>query len=170
MSQNNLLTESKWILFKNQMRKDFFNRLDQSSMRHYQPTLIKKVNNSPKDKMKALTFNQFEKKKKISDKIRLFNSSQIKKKQRMNSSIDQSEEKIREGIEEQLAQSSKKAELPKIEKREIYDPFAPKYETKYIDNVEKQFIKPYINNKGMYYIDYIENKKSKIPFNFCIRK
>jgi hypothetical protein len=62
----------------------------------------------------------------------------------------------------------KKAALPKLEKKPPIDRFPIKYKDNYIDNVEKHFINPYLNKGNVIYNDFLENKKSKIPFNFII--
>ena len=62
----------------------------------------------------------------------------------------------------------RKASLPKLDKKPPIDRFPIKYKENYIDNVEKNFINPYLNKGNVIYNDFLENKKSKIPFNFII--
>ena len=62
----------------------------------------------------------------------------------------------------------KKIQLPKLKKKPPIDKFPIKYHSNYIDQVEKSFIKPYLNKDNIIYEDYIENKQSKIPFNFLM--
>ena len=59
---------------------------------------------------------------------------------------------------------------PKLFKaKKIYkDKYPIHYDYNYIDEVEKKFIKPYLSKDNIIYKEYIENKKSKTPFNFII--
>ena len=63
---------------------------------------------------------------------------------------------------------NRKTLLPKLKKKPPIDKFPIKYHSNYIDQVEKCFIKPYLNKDNIIYEDYIENKQSKIPFNFIM--
>ena len=58
--------------------------------------------------------------------------------------------------------------LPKLKKKPPIDKFPIKYHSNYIDQVEKFFIKSYLNKDNIIYEEYIENKQSKIPFNFIM--
>jgi hypothetical protein len=61
----------------------------------------------------------------------------------------------------------RKAQLPKITKR-IIDPHPIPYKNGYIDDIENKYIKPFTTNNNTIITDYIQNKKSLIPFNFII--
>ena len=61
-----------------------------------------------------------------------------------------------------------KMKLPKLVKKKPVDKFPIKYKSNYIDQVENNFIKPYFNKDIIVYDDFIENKQSRIPFNFII--
>ena len=61
-----------------------------------------------------------------------------------------------------------KMKLPRLAKKKPIDRFPIKYKPSYIDQVENNFIKPYFNKDIIVYDDFIENKQSRIPFNFII--
>lgn len=65
---------------------------------------------------------------------------------------------------------NRKIQLPKLKKNPPKDKFPIKYKSNYIDQVEKNFIKPYLNKDNIIYDDFLENKRSRIPFNFIINK
>ena len=63
--------------------------------------------------------------------------------------------------------NNRKSPLPVIKK--VFKDNSPLYyDLNYIDEVEKKYIKPFLSNNNIKYRDYIENKKSKAPFNFII--
>ena len=61
-----------------------------------------------------------------------------------------------------------KMKLPRLAKKKPIDRFPINYKPSYIDQVENNFIKPYLSKDNIVYDDFIENKQSRIPFNFII--
>ena len=66
-----------------------------------------------------------------------------------------------------LDENKRKSPLPLIEKK-CKDDKTLYYDLNYIDDVENKYIKPYLSRNNIKYKEYIENKKSKAPFNFII--
>ena len=108
----------------------------------------------------------------FSNKIRKNNYSWIKKHPRKKNyknynETDTIKMPIIKNTEEITDYNDKRNSMFKAKK--IYkDKYPIYYDYHYIDEVENKFIKPYLSKENIVYKDFIENKKSKTPFNFII--
>ena len=174
------LSESSYIQIQKALRKDYFNRLYNISLKQHPNYIyndeIKIKNQNIKDYYHHRQ-NNFDSKKIIySNRIRNDNYKKIKNspKKILNNSarlilshkikinkFDKDENK------ELFDENKRKSPLPIIRK-EYKDSTPLYYDFNYIDDIENKYIKPYLSNNNIKYKEYIENKKSKAPFNFII--
>ena len=175
-NKSNYLTESSYAEIQSALRKDYFNRLQNIS-------LNKRSNYVYEDEMRDMNKNLedgYERPTKyaakqimFSNKIRKDNYNKIKKNPRKNgsmphfsnqSTIDKDDYNEYKTL---LEENNRKSPLPVIKKM-FKDKSPLYYDLNYIDDVENKYIKPYLSNNNIVYREYIENKKSKAPFNFII--
>ena len=173
------LSESLCTQIQKALRNDYFNRLYKISEKQRPNYIydyeIKLVNKNIKDIYQRP--RNFESKKLLfSNRIRKDNYNKIKnnkKKILNNSALTILSNKIninkldKEKYEELLDENKRKSPLPLIEKK-CKDDKTLYYDLNYIDDVENKYIKPYLSRNNIKYKEYIENKKSKAPFNFII--
>ncbi len=179
---NDYLNDESCNRIQNIIRNNFFSKINKAALiqNQQQPILIKKRENIQLPQIKKNNIPEdFKAKQKIfNNKIRKNNFERIERYKRMKNKMNSMSSNdiinvvhnyndYREELEK-FSNGIRKAELPKLYRKPIRDPFEIKYEPNYIDNVEKLFIKPYLVNDNELYTDYIENKKSKIPLNFII--
>lgn len=183
LMEKDYLNDNSCRRIQSLMRNNYFSRLDRASLKHFQPKLVPENNQSESlpsiHKRHPIMTKQY-KQILFSNKIRQENFEKEKKKpkkkkQKMETEINDNlficnnEMDYRKELEDNLAKGVRKAKLPKIERKQLVDYNALKYDTRYIDSIENRFICPYLNkNKYSVYTDFIENKKSKIPLNFII--
>ena len=174
--KSNYLTESSYAEIQSALRKDYFNRLQNIS-------LNKRSNYVYEDEMRDMNKNLedgYERPTKyaakqimFSNKIRKDNYNKIKKNKRKNGSMPHFSNQStidKENYNEYktlLEENSRKSPLPVIKKM-FKDKSPLYYDLNYIDDVENKYIKPFLSNNNIVYREYIENKKSKAPFNFII--
>ena len=174
--KSNYLTESSYAEIQSALRKDYFNRLQNIS-------LNKRSNYVYEDEMRDMNKNLedgYERPTKyaakqimFSNKIRKDNYNKIKKNPRKNGSMPHFSNQStidKENYNEYktlLEENSRKSPLPVIKKM-FKDKSPLYYDLNYIDDVENKYIKPFLSNNNIVYREYIENKKSKAPFNFII--
>ena len=178
-SKPNYLTESSYEQIQKVLRKNYFNRLENIS-KNKQPNYIyddeiKEVNKNI-DEFNERPTKYAAKQIILSNRIRKDNYNKIKnnkKKILNNSALTILSNKIninkldKEKYEELLDENKRKSPLPLIEKK-CKDDKTLYYDLNYIDDVENKYIKPYLSRNNIKYKEYIENKKSKAPFNFII--
>ena len=170
--KKNYLTESSCDEIQRILRKDYFNRLQKASLNN----LINYINeddiprqNINIEAMSKKPLKYAAKQILFSDKIRKNNYSWIKNHPKKKNYNDTNPIKtpILKNSEDISIENDKKNTMFKAKK--IYkDKFPIHYDYHYIDEVEKKFIKPYLSKQNIVYKEYIENKKSKTPFNFII--
>ena len=154
------------------INNNFFSNRSKESLIHYQPIrfVTEKYLELPPIKNKNEQ-DEYTKKKNLKSKKE---KEQIKKHLNSMSSDDIGlNTKYRELRKILLEKKNSKKgtykmKLPKLVKKKPIDKFPIKYKSNYIDQVENNFIKPYFNKDIIVYDDFIENKQSRIPFNFII--
>jgi len=171
--RKNYLTVNSCDEIQKVLRKDYFDRLRSASLNK----LINYVNEDDERNNKNLNIEEMNEKplkyaaKQIlfSDKIRKNNFNLIKKssRKRINTRKDEIKIPSEDLINLDRENNTKKNSLFKPKKIYI-DKFPIYYNYNYIDEVENKFIKPFLNKDNIIYKDYLENKKSKMPFNFII--
>ena len=171
--RKNYLTINSCDEIQKVLRKDYFERLRSASLNK----LINYVNEDDERNNKNLNIEEMNEKplkyaaKQIlfSDKIRKNNFNLIKKssRKRINTKKDEIKIPSEDLIYLDKENNTKKNSLFKPKKIYI-DKFPIYYNYNYIDEVENKFIKPFLNKDNIIYKDYLENKKSKMPFNFII--
>ena len=171
--RKNYLTVNSCDEIQKVLRKDYFERLRSASLNK----LINYVNEDDERNNKNLNIEEMNEKplkyaaKQIlfSDKIRKNNFNLIKKssRKRINTKKDEIKIPSEDLIYLDKENNTKKNSLFKPKKIYI-DKFPIYYNYNYIDEVENKFIKPFLNKDNIIYKDYLENKKSKMPFNFII--
>ena len=171
--RKNYLTVNSCDEIQKVLRKDYFDRLRSASLNK----LINYVNEDDERNNKNLNIEEMNEKplkyaaKQIlfSDKIRKNNFNLIKKssRKRINTRKDEIKIPSEDLINLDRENNTKKNSLLKPKKIYI-DKFPIYYNYNYIDEVENKFIKPFLNKDNIIYKDYLENKKSKMPFNFII--
>ena len=171
--RKNYLTINSCDEIQKVLRKDYFERLRSASLNK----LINYVNEDDERNNKNLNIEEMNEKplkyaaKQIlfSDKIRKNNFNLIKKssRKRINNKKDEIKIPSEDLIYLDKENNTKKNSLFKPKKIYI-DKFPIYYNYNYIDEVENKFIKPFLNKDNIIYKDYLENKKSKMPFNFII--
>ena len=171
--RKNYLTVNSCDEIQKVLRKDYFERLRSASLNK----LINYVNEDDERNNKNLNIEEMNEKplkyaaKQIlfSDKIRKNNFNLIKKssRKRINTKKDDIKIPSEDLINLDKENNTKKNSLFKPKKIYI-DKFPIYYNYNYIDEVENKFIKPFLNKDNIIYKDYLENKKSKMPFNFII--
>ena len=175
--RQNYLTESSYEQIQNILRKNYFNRLQNISYNkrpnYIYDDEIRGVNKNLEE-MNERPTKYAAKQIMFSNRIRKENYNKIKnnpKKIVYNSSmphitsqIDKNDDDFKNLLEENRY---RKSPLPII-KKVLKDSSPLYYDLNYIDEVEKKYIKPFLSNNNVKYRDYIENKKSKAPFNFII--
>ena len=172
----NYLTESSCDEIQKVLRKDYFNRLQKASLNN----LINYINEDDLPRQNNMNLEELNKKplkfaaKQIlySDKIRKNNYRWIQKHPRKKNYNETDAIKISalKNEDYKTLMDEDNGRKPKLFKaKKIYkDKYPIHYDYNYIDEVENKFIKPYLNKENIIYKDYIENKKSKTPFNFII--
>ena len=175
--KKNYLTESSCEQIQKVLRKDYFSRLQKASLNnlinYVNEDDIQRQNNANIEEMNKKPLKYAAKQILFSDKIRKNNFNWIKRHPRKKSYNENEVVKIGtfKNFEEfkniMEENNSKKNTLFKAKK--VYkDEFPISYDYNYIDEVEKKYIKPYLSKDNIVYKEYIENKKSKAPFNFII--
>ena len=175
--KKNYLTESSCEEIQKVLRKDYFNRLQKASLNNH-------VNYINEDEIPPQNNENLEENKKylknaakqilFSDKIRKKNYSWIKNHRRKKNynetdiiKMDLLKNEDYKTLVNENNNNDRKNNMFKAKK--IYkDKFPIFYDYHYIDEVENKYIKPYLSKENVIYKDYIENKKSKTPFNFII--
>ena len=177
LKKKNYLTESSCDEIQKVLRKDYFNRLQRASLNN----LINYINEDELPRQSNLNLEEMNEKplkyaaKQIlfSDKIRKNNYKSIKRHPRKKNYNETDAVKMhalkfpedfKNGIEENNEKKNTMFKAKKIYK----DKYPIYYDFRYIDDIENKFIKPYLSKDNLIYKDYIENKKSKMPFNFVI--
>ena len=171
--RENYLTVNSCDQIQKVLRKDYFERLRSASLNK----LINYVNEEDERNSNNLNIEEMNEKplkyaaKQIlfSDKIRKNNFNLIKKSSRKKINTKKDDIKIpsEEVLNLERENNTKKSSL--FRPKKIYiDKFPLYYNYNYIDEVENKFIKPFLNKDNIIYKDYLENKKSKMPFNFII--
>ena len=177
LKKKNYLTESSCDEIQKVLRKDYFNRLQRASLNN----LINYINEDDLPRQSNLNLEEMNEKplkyaaKQIlfSDKIRKNNYKSIKRHPRKKNYNETDavkmhalkfSEDFKNGIEENNEKKNTMFKAKKIYK----DKYPIYYDFRYIDDIENKFIKPYLSKDNVIYKDYIENKKSKMPFNFVI--
>ena len=178
-SKPNYLTESSYEQIQKVLRKNYFNRLENIS-KNKQPNYIyddeiKEVNKNI-DEFNERPTKYAAKQIILSNRIRKDNYNRFKKRPKniiYNSSLPNLSNQIminsnKEDYKTLMDENNnRKSPLPVIKK--VFKDNSPLYyDLNYIDEVEKKYIKPFLSNNNIKYRDYIENKKSKAPFNFII--
>ena len=174
--KKNYLTESSCEEIQKVLRKDYFNRLQKASLNNLVNYIneddIPRQNNMNLEEMNKKPLKYAAKQILFSDKIRKNNYKRIKNHPRKKNYNETDAVKIEPLKNEDFKNikddnNNKKSTLFKAKK--IYkDKYPIYYDFHYIDEVENKFIKPYLSKGNIIYKDYIENKKSKTPFNFII--
>ena len=175
--KKNYLTESSCDEIQRVLRKDYFNRLQNASLNK----LINYVNEDEVQKHKNINLEEMNEKplkyaaKQIlfSEKIRKNNFNWIKKHPKKKTYNETDAVKIQSLKNSEdfryYERDNEEKKNTMFKAKKIYkDRFPIHYDYNYIDEVENKFIKPYLNKENIIYKDYIENKKSKTPFNFII--
>ena len=152
------------------VENNFFSNNNKESLIYYNPIKFKFSNNIELPLINNLKpKNEFN--NKINQSIKKENL-EIKKKIKHNSksynNIKIQSEENNNLFNKVNVLKNRKILLPKLKKKTPIDKFPIKYHSNYIDQVEKFFIKPYLNKDNIIYEEYIENKQSKIPFNFIM--
>lgn len=154
------------------LRKNYFEKAEKSSLKNYLPKIINNDINHHVSLNKKPNISLRNKSLIMSDKVRKKNMKAIELYKSNNKSsvlskfaIDDKKDDFHY-IEEY--KDSRKAKLPNIVNKKVYDPFPIIYETRYIDKVEDKFIKPYFNSDNEYYTEVKKIKKSNVPFYFNI--
>ena len=168
--KKNYLTESSCEEIQKELRKDYFNRLQKVSLNN----LINYVNEDEVPKHRNINIDDFQKPLNyaarqilFSDKIRKINYNWIKKHPNRKSSNEMETVQIPDYNSLIKENNVKKNTMFKANR--IYkDKYPVFYDLNYIDEVENKYIKPYLSKDTIVYKDYIQNKKSKMPFNFII--
>ena len=173
----NYLTESSYAQIQSALRKNYFNRLQSISVNKRSNYIYDDEKNMNKsiDEYYERPTKFVAKQIMFSNKIRKDNFNKIKKnpkKLNYNASESYLTNEIKTLDKDDYKtifdeNENRKSPLPKI-KKEFRDEGPLYYDLNYIDEVEKKYIKPYLSNNSIIYRDYIENKKSKAPFNFII--
>ena len=151
------------------INNNFFSNRSKQSLIHYQPIRFEteKYIQLPPIKNKNEQ-NEYMKKK----KLKTNKEQKIKHLNAMSTDDIGLNTKYRELRKILLEKKNKKVtlkmKLPKLAKKKPVDRFPIKYKASYIDQVENNFIKPYLSKDNIVYDDFIENKQSRIPFNFII--
>lgn len=160
------LSDTHCNLLNNKMKKAFFSKLDKVSLRHWNPSFKVEADSLLELKPKVPILTPIVKAKIMSNRVREVNRSTLRKRSnnQMKATIDTVKNKV--NIKEYLSQSERKISLPKLVKKSISIGNDIQYQTKYIDKIENYFINPYLKNQNKSGNYYIQNKKSKIPFNF----
>ena len=152
------------------INNNFFSNRSKESLIHYQPIrfVTEKYLELPPIKNKNEQ-NEYMKKK----KLKTNKEQKIKHLNAMSTDDIGLNTKYRE-LRKILLEKKKnskgtfKMKLPRLAKKKPIDRFPIKYKPSYIDQVENNFIKPYLSKDNIVYDDFIENKQSRIPFNFII--
>ena len=179
----NYLTDSSCSEIQKILRQDYFSRLQKASLNNL-------INYVTEDDPKFKTIDKHNNLEEInnnnpinyaarqilfSDKVRKNNFNKIKKHPRRilnsydskNMHVMKSTDSFQDLMKEEENDDVKKMFIFKPKK--IYRDLYPiNYDSNYIDEVEKKFIKPYLSKNTIVYHEYIANKKSKTPFNFII--
>ena len=171
--RKNYLTVNSCDEIQKLLRKDYFERLRSASLNK----LINYVNEDDERNNKNLNIEEMNEKplkyaaKQIlfSDKIRKNNFNLIKKSSRKKINTKKDDIKIPSEDQINLERENNTKKNALFKPKKIYiDKFPIYYNYNYIDEVENKFIKPFLNKDNIIYKDYLENKKSKMPFNFII--
>ena len=152
------------------INNNFFSNRSKQSLIHYQPIRFEteKYIQLPPIKNKNEQ-NEYMKKK----KLKTNKEQKIKHLNAMSTDDIGLNTKYRE-LRKILLEKKKnskgtfKMKLPRLAKKKPIDRFPIKYKPSYIDQVENNFIKPYLSKDNIVYDDFIENTQSRIPFNFII--
>ena len=171
--RKNYLTINSCDEIQKVLRKDYFERLRSASLNK----LINYVNEDDEGNNKNLNMEEMNEQplkyaaKQIlfSDKIRKNNFNLIKKSSRKRINTKKDNIKIPSEYLINLERENNNKKISLFKPKKIYiDKFPINYDYNYIDEVENKFIKPFLNKNNIIYKDYLENKKSKMPFNFII--
>ena len=179
MSSYDYLNDKSCKKIQSIMRRNLFTRLELPSPPHPDAQVEKPPDVLLPPIKKAKRKSKLTLQLAFSDKIRKENLERKKKYKLTHPQTETSktyreimtsayEEDYRKEMEDNLSKGIRKAKLPKIERRQLIDFHAMKYDTRYIDKVEEKFINPFLSRDNMIYCDYVENKKSRIPLNFMI--
>ena len=173
---HNYLTESSCEQIQKALRLDYFKRLQSVSINKLQNNV---VDNNEELKQRNINFEEINdrpmryaaKQIMFSNKIRKDNYNWIKKHpgKIKNEDLDSNANQVFNNTEEYRDQvtASRKIDLPVI-KKVVRDKNPIYYDLGYIDEVENKYIKPFLSKDNIIYTDFIENKRSKAPFNFYI--
>ena len=175
--KKNYLTESSCEQIQKVLRKDYFNRLQKASLNnlinYVNEDDLPRPNNANLEEMNKKPLKYAAKQILFSDKIRKNNYNWIKKHPRkknynetetVNIGTFKNFEEFKNIMDENNFKKNTMFKAKKVYK----DEFPIYYDYNYIDEIEKKYIKPYLSKDNIVYKDYIENKKSKAPFNFII--
>ena len=179
MSSDDYLNDKSCNKIQNIMRRNFFNRLEIAAPKYFDSKVETKADALPPIKKIKRKLTKHCRQLAFSDKIRKENYERERRYKLTHPQTESirafsdlmtsgNEEDYRKEMEDNLSKEIRKAKLPKIERRQMRDFHAMKYDTRYIDKVEEKFINPFLSRDNLIYCDYIENKKSRIPLNFMI--
>ena len=178
------LTESSYIEMQKALRKNYFNRLQSISLNKMPNYIYDDENRDIHKNLEEMNERPTKfaaKQIMFSNRVRKDNYHRIKKSPKkinyngslpqLSTPMDILNNDMSDKKEEYMAlmdeSKIRKSPLPVI-KKHFVDKSPLYYDLNYIDEVEKKYIKPFLSNSNIKYRDYIENKKSKAPFNFII--
>ena len=173
----NYLTESSCEEIQKVLRKDYFNRLQKASLNnlinYINEDELPRQNNINLEGMNKNPLKYAAKQILFSDKIRKNNYKWMKKHPRKKihgqaDAIKVGELKNNEDYKNLMDENNDRKNNMFKAKKIYIDKYPIHYDNNYIDEVEKKYIKPYLSKENIIYKEYIENKKSKTPFNFII--
>ena len=173
---HNYLTESSCEQIQKALRRDYFKRLESVSINNLQFNIIDgseelRQRNNNLEEINERPMRYAAKQIMFSNKIRKDNYNWIKKHptKLKNDVLDSNANQVFNNTEEYRNQitANRKIDLPVI-KKVVRDRNPIYYDIGYIDEVENKYIKPFLSKDNIIYTDFIENKRSKAPFNFYI--
>ena len=164
----NYLTESSCEQIQQALRRDYFKRLQSVSINNHQNNII---DGNEEMKHRNINFEEMDEGPMRYAAKQIMFSNKIKKHpgKIKHSGLDSTANQVFNNTEEYRNQitNNKKIDLPVI-KKVVKDRNPIHYDLGYIDEVENKYIKPFLSKDNIIYTDFIENKKSKAPFNFYI--
>ena len=167
------LTDKKVQHLQQLMKRKYYERLERASVQNYKPKITTSTSNDNVILPPINRLSNLSRQLMFSDKLRKEQFEHIKKYEvklhkKQRPYLDQLTTTTNNNeTEHNSTKDIRKAQLPKITKH-IIDPHPIPYKNGYIDDIENKYIKPFTTNNNTIITDYIQNKKSLIPFNFII--
>ena len=164
------LTDKKVQHLQQLIKQKYFERLERASIQNYKPKITTSTSNENTTLPPINKLSNLSRQLMFSDKLRKEQFEHIKKyevKLHKKQKFYLEQLTTKDNETEHSTKDIRKAQLPKITKR-IIDTHPIPYKNGYIDDIENKYIKPFTTNSNTIITDYIQNKKSLIPFNFII--